>query len=312
MPPRRRADASVDLARARASADDVSHRLSDTRARTVQAVELTERALREFRDANGTSESNARSTLVSPYDGEEDDGGGDNELTALVRQLESFAEKRTGTGQALRGANGASGTTTNGERERERERGGDKWSVKSGESGDGRSMNDENSLVGYSMMYGSTVDDDGSVADADELASEFSVDFSLPSERVGGGTTARNDKKSELGSVSGRINAVSDSLTTSKARLHESIASLELEAGLTENGVEMDFEQYKDDMPVVGNTKTGQVVIDLAARGVNSLSRSSSQFMGDGKGGRGGDGDELSPLVRMFNSVCGGCCALRK
>ena len=105
---------------------------------------------------------------------------------------------------------------------------------------------------------------------------------------------------------------MSDSLTTSKARLHESIASLELEAGLTENGVEMDFEQYKDDMPVVGNTKTGQVVIDLAARGVNSLSRSSSQFMGDGKGGRGGDGDELSPLVRMFNSVCGGCCALRK
>lgn len=311
MPPRPRADASVDLARARASADDVSHRLSDTRARTVQAVELAERALREFRDADARDASKPRSTLVSPYDGEEDEEGGDNELTALVRQLESFAEKRTGTGQAPRGANGTSGTTR-GERERERERGGDKWSVKSGDSGDGRSMNDENSLVGYSMMYGSTVDDDGSVADADELASEFSVDFSLPSERVAGGATARNDKKSELGSVSGRINAVSDSLTTSKARLHESIASLDLEAGLTENGAEMDFEQYKDDMPVVGNTKTGQVVIDLAARGVNSLSRSSSQFMGEGKGGRDGDGAELSPLVRMFNSVCGGCCALRK
>ena len=111
MPPRPRADASVDLARARASADDVSHRLSDTRARTVQAVELTERALREFRDADARDASKPRSTLVSPYDGEEDEEGGDNELTALVRQLESFAEKRTGTGQAPRGANGTSGTT---------------------------------------------------------------------------------------------------------------------------------------------------------------------------------------------------------
>ena len=38
---------------------------------------------------------------------------------------------------------------------------------------------------------------------------------------------------SEIGSVSGRIDAVSDTLLTSKERLHESIASLELEAGLT-------------------------------------------------------------------------------
>jgi hypothetical protein len=112
--------------------------------------------------------------------------------------------------------------------------------------------------------------------------------------------------------VNGRINAVNDTLQTSKARLHDSIASLEVEAGLAENGAAMDFEQYKDDMPVVGNTTTGQVVIDLAAKGVNSLSRSSSHFVGDDKGGRGGDSVELNPLVRMFNNVYGSCCAARK
>ena len=104
-----------------------------------------------------------KGTVDAPYGGDDDDftdRGQDSELNALVQQLESFAEKRTGAGHALRAGGGDRHST-------------DKWSVKSGESVDGG--NDENSLVGYSMMYGSTVDDSASVGNVDDLgpASEF-------------------------------------------------------------------------------------------------------------------------------------------
>ena len=45
--------------------------------------------------------------MDAPYGGDDDDftdRGQDSELNALVQQLESFAEKRTGAGQAARAA----------------------------------------------------------------------------------------------------------------------------------------------------------------------------------------------------------------
>jgi hypothetical protein len=118
----------------------------------------------------------------------------------------------------------------------------------------------------------------------------------------------RREHMSEIGSVSGRIDAVSDSLMTSKERLHESIASLELEAGLTSGGATpSDFEQYRDDndMPVVGKSKTGNMVIDYTAQGVNALSRSSSKIINTA------EKKEDDVLARIFNSLFG-CCVMRQ
>ena len=294
------------------AADDVSARIASTRATTLQAVELTERALREFR-ANDDAESSgdrrrrrgAKGSVDAPYGGDDDDftgRGDDSELSALVQQLESFAEKRTGAGHALRAGGGDRHST-------------DKWSVKSGESGDGG--NDENSLVGYSMMYGSTVDDGASVGNVDDLdpASEFDafseLDFELRGSERGQYASrqgGRREHTSEIGSVSGRIDAVSDSLMTSKERLHESIASLELEAGLMSGGATpSDFEQYRDDndMPVVGKSKTGNMVIDYTAQGVNALSRSSSKIINTA------EKKEDDVLARIFNGLFG-CCVMRQ
>ena len=270
---------------------DASERVTSARATTRRAVELTERALAEFSGGDG----DARGVIA-------DDGrdGRDGELGELVRQLEAFAERRTGAGRALtRGGGGARNA-----------RSGDKWSVRSGESGE--KMDDgENSLVGMSVLYGSTVDDGASVGDLDDVASELdfaaSVDYSeRPSER---GNARNTDRRSEIGSVQGRISAVSDSLTTSKARLTASIASLEKEAGIADGEYDRDFEQYKDDMPVVGNTKTGQPVIDVVARGVNSLSRSNSTAFGKGKG-KGADREPQTGVANIFDNIFG-CCMMR-
>jgi hypothetical protein len=116
--------------------------------------------------------------------------------------------------------------------------------------------------------------------------------------------------------VTGRINAVSDTLSMSKARLHESIASLEIEAGIGRDAAAMtDFDQYKDDMPVVGNTKTGQPVIDLMASASNTLTRSATARAGgsprantNANNGRA----ELSPSAKLFNSFFGCCATTRK
>ncbi len=293
------------------AADDVSARLASTRATTLQAVELTERALREFRANDDDASSGDRrrgggvkGTVDAPYGGDDDDftdRGQDSELNALVQQLESFAEKRTGAGHALRAGGGDRHST-------------DKWSVKSGESVDGG--NDENSLVGYSMMYGSTVDDGASVGNVDDLgpASEFDgfseLDFELRGSERGQYASrqgGRREHVSEIGSVSGRIDAVSDTLLTSKERLHESIASLELEAGLRGGGTPSDFEHYKDDndMPVVGKSKTGNMVIDYAVQGVNTLSRSNSQIKTSEKK------EEDGAFARIFNGLFG-CCVMRR
>jgi len=292
VPQQRRGSATAT--NATRSADEIAQRLANTRSTTLQAMALTERALEEFRSNETAAEKAARA-----YAGKEDaDGGGaeeDGELGALVRQLETFAERRTGG--AVNGFGGGAGGTGTHRRSSSGERGMDKWGTKSS-NGDA----DENSLVGYSMMYGSTVDDGTSVADLDDLQSEFeSTDFSLPG--AIGGRKEPMEKRSEIGSVTGRIDAVNDSLAMSKARLNESIASLEMEAGL---GSERDFEQYKDEVPIVGNTKTGQPVVDLVAAASHTLSASSSRaFTGQEKE------VELSPAVKMFNSVFG-CCALRK
>lgn len=296
VPQQRRRPATTS--NATRSADEIAQRLANTRSTTLQAMALTERALEEFR-SNGTAAT--AENAARAYGGKEDafaDGGGaedDGELGALVRQLETFAERRTG-GAVSGFGGGANGTGTH-RRSSSGERGMDKWGTKSS-NGDA----DENSLVGYSMMYGSTVDDGTSVADLDDLPSEFeSTDFSLPG--AVGGRKEPVEKLSEIGSVTGRIDAVNDSLAMSKARLNESIASLEMEAGL---GSERDFEQYKDEVPIVGNTKTGQPVIDMVAAASNTLSASSSRvFTGQEREA------ELSPTVKMFNSVFG-CCALRK
>lgn len=167
----------------------------------------------------------------------------------------------------------------------------------------------ENSLVGMSVLYGSTVDDGASVGDLDDVASELdfaaSVDYSeRPSER---GNAKNTDRRSEIGSVHGRISAVSDSLTTSKARLTASITHFEKEAGIADGEFDRNFDQYKDDMPVVGNTKTGQPVIDVVARGVNSLSRSGSTAFGKGKDAQR---EPQTGLTKVFGDLFG-CCMTR-
>ena len=166
------------------------------------------------------------------------------------------------------------------------------------------------------MMYGSTVDDGASVGNVDDLgpASEFDgfseLDFELRGSERGQYASrqgGRREHVSEIGSVSGRIDAVSDTLLTSKERLHESIASLELEAGLTGGGTPSDFEHYKDDndMPVVGKSKTGNMVIDYAVQGVNTLSRSNSQIKTSEKK------KEDGAFARIFNGLFG-CCVMRR
>ena len=265
--------ASTTAVNAMRNADDVSARLSNTRSATMQAVELTERALRSFKDDDDTGGTRAGAPLM---DVDDNDGDTDAALNSLVRQLESFAEKRTGANGASRGGkNGGGGRA-------------DKWSTRSiGGGDDDIAGGDENSLVGYSIMYGSTVDDGASVADMDDLQSEYSVDLSTVA-------STKNREHGTIGSVNGRISAVSDSLNFSKQRLNESIAALDAEVGTTN-----DFEKFKDDgMPVVGNTKTGQPVIDMFA----------SDNASNGK--KTVPAAEYNPVMKTLTDVFG-CCSTR-
>ncbi|CEG00169.1 unnamed product [Ostreococcus tauri] len=292
-----------DLAHTAENARVVSRRLEHTRAATQRAVELTEKALGEFQVDGGVDGGN-------DFTG---DDGQDGELGELVRQLESFAEKRTGAGRSIGSENGGQGRDR-GENQHARS---DKWNARSGGSDHNSNHGDDddgaNSLVGLSMMYGSTVDDGASVGDLDDVQSvDFgmsSVDFDLGAGNRGGRQDGRSESRfSEIGSVTGRINAVNDSLASSKARLNASIASLEKEAGIANGAFDRDFEQYKDDMPIVGNTTTGQPVIDVVARGVNSLSRSNSQALNGRNGSNGGSSSGRS--VSLFDSIFG-CCIMR-
>jgi hypothetical protein len=270
-----RSNRGASTANALRNADDVSARLSNTRTATMQAVELTERALRSFKeDETGHNGGRGGARAGAPLRYVDDnDGDADAALTSLVRQLESFSEKRTG---ASRGGKGSGGGRA------------DKWSTRSiGGGDDDIAGGDENSLVGYSIMYGSTVDDGASVADMDDLQSEYSVDLSTVA-------STRNREHGTIDSVNGRISAVSDSLNFSKQRLNESIAALEAEVGATN-----DFEQFKDDgMPVVGNTKTGQPVIDMFAS-ENAATRKKTV-----------PAAEYSPMMKSLTGFFG-CCSTR-
>jgi len=262
---------------------ETSARLALTRQATTRALASTERALRAFSttdarvDANDRSRTNAISRTRADDDDVEGQRESDQTLNSLVRQLESFAEKRTGNQERI-------GKGKNGERERGRV---DKWSTRSNGAEDDVAGGDENSLVGYSIMYGSTVDDNASVADLDDFnanGSEYSVDASFAS--------TKNRHHGTIASVNGRINAVNDSLQMSKQRLHESIAELEAEVG------EMnDFEKFKDDgMPVVGNRKTGQPVIDMfASQGKRTTAPPA----------------EYNPFMKSLSDVFG-CCSTRR
>ena len=56
-------------------------------------------------------------------------------------------------------------------------------------------------------------------------------------------------------------------------------------------------------MPVVGKSKTGNMVIDYAVQGVNTLSRSNSQIKTSEK--------EDGAFARIFNGLFG-CCVMRR
>ncbi len=57
-------------------------------------------------------------------------------------------------------------------------------------------------------------------------------------------------------------------------------------------------------MPVVGKSKTGNMVIDYAVQGVNTLSRSNSQIKTSEK-------KEDGAFARIFNGLFG-CCVMRR